>query len=227
MGVLGELQHVQTHGGATSCVDEHSREIFRLPAEFAGGDIEVYRRDLSRVLYEHGAGRAEYLFGDAITNLAQTDDWLTSTSRGLRPAPWTLLSLLTGCIPAYAALCSVRNRGSSATSASTWLAGICPTTWTPASRRSSTTSRAGWRASAPTCGTRIVPLLSSCSRHPCSTAAGTTLTSTRKSLSTRSLACAGTSRICSTPCTTRKTCTSTRSAGLPCPLVIGPGRPAR
>ena len=74
MGVLGELQQVQTHGGAMSCVDEHSREIFRLPAEFAGGDIEVYRRDLSRVLYEHSAGRAEYLFGDAITNLAQTDD---------------------------------------------------------------------------------------------------------------------------------------------------------
>lgn len=74
MGVLGELQQVQTHGGAMSCVDEHSREIFLLPTEFAGGDIEVYRRDLSRVLYEHSAGRAEYLFGDAITNLAQTDD---------------------------------------------------------------------------------------------------------------------------------------------------------
>ena len=74
MGVLDELRHIQTHGGAMSCVDEHSREIFRLPAEFAGGDIEVYRRDLSRVLYEHSAGRAEYLFGDAITNLAQTDD---------------------------------------------------------------------------------------------------------------------------------------------------------
>ena len=74
MGVLDELRHVQTHGGAMSCVDEHSREIFRLPAEFAGGDIEVYRRDLSRVLYEHSSGRAEYLFGDAITNLAQTDD---------------------------------------------------------------------------------------------------------------------------------------------------------
>jgi 2-polyprenyl-6-methoxyphenol hydroxylase-like FAD-dependent oxidoreductase len=74
MGVLDELRHVQTHGGAMSCVDEHSREIFRLPAEFAGGDIEVYRRDLSGVLYERSAGRAEYLFGDAITNLAQTDD---------------------------------------------------------------------------------------------------------------------------------------------------------
>lgn len=74
MGVLDELRRAQTHGGAMSCVDEHGREIFRLPAEFAGGDIEVYRRDLSRVLHEHSAGRAEYLFGDAITNLVQTDD---------------------------------------------------------------------------------------------------------------------------------------------------------
>ncbi len=74
MGLLDELRRIQTHGGAMSCVDEHGREIFRLPAEFAGGDIEVYRRDLSGVLYEHSAGRAEYLFGDAITSLAQTDD---------------------------------------------------------------------------------------------------------------------------------------------------------
>jgi 2-polyprenyl-6-methoxyphenol hydroxylase-like FAD-dependent oxidoreductase len=71
MGVLGELRAVQTHGGAMSCVDENSREIFRLPAEFAGGDIEVYRRDLSRVLYERSAGRAEYLFGEIITGLTQ------------------------------------------------------------------------------------------------------------------------------------------------------------
>ncbi len=74
MGVLDELRQIQTHAGAMSCVDEHSREIFRLPAEFAGGDIEVYRRDLSGVLYEHSAGRAEYLFGDSITNLDQADD---------------------------------------------------------------------------------------------------------------------------------------------------------
>jgi 2-polyprenyl-6-methoxyphenol hydroxylase-like FAD-dependent oxidoreductase len=79
LGVLDELRAIQTHGGAMSCVDEHGREIFRLPAEFAGGDIEVYRRDLSRVLYEHSldertAGRTEYLFGDQITSLAETGD---------------------------------------------------------------------------------------------------------------------------------------------------------
>ncbi|MFC4019506.1 FAD-dependent monooxygenase [Micromonospora sp. GCM10011542] len=74
MGVLDELRAVQTHGGAMSCVDEHGREIFRLPAEFAGGELEVYRRDLSRILYRHGAERAEYLFGDSVTALDDTAD---------------------------------------------------------------------------------------------------------------------------------------------------------
>ncbi|TQM14354.1 FAD-dependent monooxygenase [Pseudonocardia kunmingensis] len=74
MGVLDELRSVQTHGGASSCVDEHGREIFGLPAEFAGGDIEVRRRDLSRVLHDRSAERAEYLFGDSVTALTQTAD---------------------------------------------------------------------------------------------------------------------------------------------------------
>jgi 2-polyprenyl-6-methoxyphenol hydroxylase-like FAD-dependent oxidoreductase len=74
MGVLDELRGLQTHGGAMSCVDEHGHEIFRLPAEFTGGDIEVYRRDLSRVLYERGADRTEYVFGDTITDLTEAAD---------------------------------------------------------------------------------------------------------------------------------------------------------
>ncbi|WP_435209734.1 FAD-dependent monooxygenase [Micromonospora sp. bgisy143] len=74
MGVLDDLRAVQTHGGAMSCVDERGREIFRLPAEFAGGELEVYRRDLSGILHRHSADRAEYLFGDRITALTETAD---------------------------------------------------------------------------------------------------------------------------------------------------------
>ena len=74
MGVLDDLRAVRTDAGAMACVDEHDREVFRLPAEFAGGDLEVYRRDLSRVLYDSGADHAEYLFGDEITNLTETAD---------------------------------------------------------------------------------------------------------------------------------------------------------
>ncbi|MFI2647173.1 MULTISPECIES: FAD-dependent monooxygenase [Micromonospora] len=74
MGVLDELRAVQTHAGAMSRVDEHDREVFRLPAEFAGGELEVRRRDLSRILHEHGADRVGYLFGDRITALTETAD---------------------------------------------------------------------------------------------------------------------------------------------------------
>ena len=72
LGVLDELKAVQTHGGAMQSVDEHGREIFRLPAEFAGGEVEVQRSDLSRILYERSLRHADYLFGDTVTNLAET-----------------------------------------------------------------------------------------------------------------------------------------------------------
>ncbi|MGW5671639.1 FAD-dependent monooxygenase [Micromonospora sp. NPDC003776] len=74
MGVLDELRAVQTHAGAMSRVDAHGREIFRLPAEFAGGELEVRRRDLSRILYERGADRVDYRFGDRIVALTETAD---------------------------------------------------------------------------------------------------------------------------------------------------------
>lgn len=74
MGVLDELRAVQTHGGAMSFVDEDDREKYRLPVEFAGGEVEVLRRDLSRILCEHSADRAEYLFGDKIVSLADAPD---------------------------------------------------------------------------------------------------------------------------------------------------------
>jgi 2-polyprenyl-6-methoxyphenol hydroxylase-like FAD-dependent oxidoreductase len=72
LGVLDELKAVQTHGGAMEAVDEHGRRIFRLPAEFAGGEVEVRRSDLSRILYERSLAHADYLFGDTITGLTET-----------------------------------------------------------------------------------------------------------------------------------------------------------
>jgi 2-polyprenyl-6-methoxyphenol hydroxylase-like FAD-dependent oxidoreductase len=74
LGVLDRLMAVQTHGGAMQAVDEHGREIFRLPEEFAGGEVEVRRGDLSRILYERSLEHADYLFGDTITNLAEAAD---------------------------------------------------------------------------------------------------------------------------------------------------------
>ncbi len=74
MEVIDELLAVQTHGGAMRCVNANDEEIFCLPAEFAGGDVEVYRRDLSRVLYERSAPAAEYVFDEVITGITETPE---------------------------------------------------------------------------------------------------------------------------------------------------------
>ncbi|NIK59518.1 FAD-dependent monooxygenase [Kribbella shirazensis] len=69
MGVLEELRSLQTGGNAMRFVDEKGRKLMRMPAEFAGGELEVLRSDLSRVLYEHSCAQATYRFGDSIAAL--------------------------------------------------------------------------------------------------------------------------------------------------------------
>jgi 2-polyprenyl-6-methoxyphenol hydroxylase-like FAD-dependent oxidoreductase len=71
MGVLDDLRALQTGGSAMRFVDESGRRLMRLPAEFAGGALEVLRADLSRVLYEHSRERAAYRFGDSIASLRE------------------------------------------------------------------------------------------------------------------------------------------------------------
>jgi 2-polyprenyl-6-methoxyphenol hydroxylase-like FAD-dependent oxidoreductase len=74
MGVLDELRSLQTGGSAMRFVDESGRKLMRLPAEFAGGELEVLRADLSRVLYEHSRAQATYRFGDSIAALHEHAD---------------------------------------------------------------------------------------------------------------------------------------------------------
>lgn len=71
MGLLPELRRIQTGGSPMRFVDEAGRTLLDLPAEFAGGAIEVLRGDLSRVLYERSAPYAEYVFGDSIAALQE------------------------------------------------------------------------------------------------------------------------------------------------------------
>jgi 2-polyprenyl-6-methoxyphenol hydroxylase-like FAD-dependent oxidoreductase len=71
MGVLEDLRSLQTGGSAMRFVDADGKQVMRLPAEFAGGELEVLRADLSRVLYEHSSRQATYRFGDSITSLQE------------------------------------------------------------------------------------------------------------------------------------------------------------
>ncbi|WP_306324970.1 FAD-dependent monooxygenase [Streptomyces venezuelae] len=79
MGLIPGLRRVQTGGSPMRFVDERGRTLLDLPAEFAGGEIEVLRGDLARALHELSLPRTEYVFGDSIAGL-------TETSSGVRVA---------------------------------------------------------------------------------------------------------------------------------------------
>ncbi|WP_314175167.1 FAD-dependent monooxygenase [Streptomyces winkii] len=72
MGVLPELRKLRTGGSRIRFVDEDGRTRLDLPADFTGGELEVLRGDLARVLYEHSLPGTEYVFGDSVTGLTET-----------------------------------------------------------------------------------------------------------------------------------------------------------
>ena len=74
MGVLPALQALATGGCAMRFVDNRGRTKARLSEEFAGGELEVQRGDLSRVLVEAGRGRIDYRFGHGLSELTQHPD---------------------------------------------------------------------------------------------------------------------------------------------------------
>jgi 2-polyprenyl-6-methoxyphenol hydroxylase-like FAD-dependent oxidoreductase len=53
-------------------VDETDATVLSLPREFTGGNLEIQRADLSRLLYDHSRERVEYRFGDSIAAVNQT-----------------------------------------------------------------------------------------------------------------------------------------------------------
>lgn len=79
MGLLDDLRALQTGGTAMRFVDAHGRRLMELPPDFAGGDLEVLRGELSLLLYEHSRERAEYVFGDSVTALENTAEGVRAT----------------------------------------------------------------------------------------------------------------------------------------------------
>ena len=82
MGVLDELRAVQTGGTAMRFVDERGGYRMAMPADFAGGDLEVLRGDLSRILCAAAADTTEFLFGDSIAAMTETPGGVEVTFAG-------------------------------------------------------------------------------------------------------------------------------------------------
>lgn len=74
MGILDDVRRAQTDRDDGTVVDARGRTLAVVPHEFSGGEIEIARGDLARLLYGRTATTCEYLFDDAITALTETAD---------------------------------------------------------------------------------------------------------------------------------------------------------
>jgi 2-polyprenyl-6-methoxyphenol hydroxylase-like FAD-dependent oxidoreductase len=79
MGILDDVQKAQTGGNDGVVVDASGRRIAVIPGEFSGGEIEIVRGDLARILYDRTSTTCEYLFGDSITSLTETPEGVQVT----------------------------------------------------------------------------------------------------------------------------------------------------
>ena len=87
MGILDEVHRRQTGKTDLRIVDERDKHLATMPGEFIGGDVEILRGDLTEILYERTADSCEYLFGDSVTALTDTESGAEVTfekSRGRR-----------------------------------------------------------------------------------------------------------------------------------------------
>ncbi|WP_369172608.1 FAD-dependent monooxygenase [Streptomyces sp. R28] len=72
MGIWDEIHAHQTHMGRQSVVDADGHARVDLPAEMMSGDVEIFRGELARIMYERTKDRVEYVFGDSIATLTDT-----------------------------------------------------------------------------------------------------------------------------------------------------------
>lgn len=82
MGILDALRAVETHGTEMRFVDSDGAKLMEWPADLAGGDLEVQRGDLARILCEAAGDRTEYLFGDRIAAMTDTPAGVEVTFAG-------------------------------------------------------------------------------------------------------------------------------------------------
>ena len=91
MGVVEALREAQTGGTEMRFVDEAGATLMRWPAGLAGGDLEVLRGDLARILCAAGGDRTEYLFGDHIAEMRDTAGGVEVTFAGGRQRRFDLV----------------------------------------------------------------------------------------------------------------------------------------
>ncbi|MFB7995858.1 FAD-dependent monooxygenase [Streptomyces sp. NPDC056002] len=91
LGIHDDIHARQTRMGRQTVVDADGTPRVDLPAELMSGDVEIFRGDLARILYEHGRDRVEYVFGDSIATLAEGDRGVDVTFERAAPRRFDLV----------------------------------------------------------------------------------------------------------------------------------------
>ncbi|NUS01304.1 MAG: FAD-dependent oxidoreductase [Nonomuraea sp.] len=79
MGIWDEIHARQTRMGRQTVVGADGTPRVDLPAEMMSGDVEIFRGELARIMYERTKDDVEYVFGDSIASLAQDADGVDVT----------------------------------------------------------------------------------------------------------------------------------------------------
>jgi 2-polyprenyl-6-methoxyphenol hydroxylase-like FAD-dependent oxidoreductase len=72
MGIWDQIHARQTHMGRQIVVDADGSPRVDLPAEMMSGDVEIFRGELARIMYERTKDSVEYVFDDSIATLTET-----------------------------------------------------------------------------------------------------------------------------------------------------------
>ncbi|WP_433510952.1 FAD-dependent monooxygenase [Nonomuraea sp. CA-143628] len=92
MGILDDVRRLQTGGTDQTLVDARGRARAVIPGEFTGGEMEIHRGDLARLVYERSAeAGCEYVFGDSITSLTETPGGVHATFERSAPRTFDLV----------------------------------------------------------------------------------------------------------------------------------------
>jgi 2-polyprenyl-6-methoxyphenol hydroxylase-like FAD-dependent oxidoreductase len=91
MGILDEVKRRQTGGHDQTIIDANGKALAAIPGEFTGGEIEIYRGDLTEILYERTKDTCEYVFGDSITSLTETGNGVHVTFEKGAPRTFDLV----------------------------------------------------------------------------------------------------------------------------------------
>lgn len=91
MGVLDAVREASVVEGDGALVDARGRRIGTVPGAFAGGQTNIPRGDLARILVDLTATSSEYVFGDSITALTVTGSGVDVTFARAAPRTFDLV----------------------------------------------------------------------------------------------------------------------------------------